>query len=282
MNEKMLPLSLADDIRLEFTLESLIASVVHVTTASTTNWNIISWELELAILELSDEGMSMVESITPFSQPIYMHGSSYRHYSSTLAQGVVGTQSTLIPARFASLKQIICCPRRAAEATTAGTAQLGYSISSRINPNIDSYAFRCGSLMVPQKPVYLKNSNTTAGYAEAMMELLKSQHSNADSTFAPSIIKSQYAVTDGADTNITTALSTGNATYAHAFAIAQEFESISNRNDVMLSGTNTLNMQIFHDFTIGTGTNAAYTVNYFALYDHIIVLDPTGLLSVKF
>jgi hypothetical protein len=283
----MLPLSLADDIRLEFTLETLLASVVHLgAVVSTVNWNIISWELELAILELSDEGMSMVESITPFTQPIYMHGSSYRHYSSTLASGVVGTQSTLIPARFASLKQIICCPRRATEATAAASAPLAYSISARMNPNIDSYSFRCGSLMVPQKPVYLKNSNTTAGYAEGFMELLKSQHSNADSTFAPSITRTQYAIADAADTNNTATLAAltnlANNSYNQGFAIAQEFESISNRNDVMLSGTNTLNMQIFHDFSIGTATNAAYTVNYFAYYDHIIVLDPTGLLSVKF
>jgi hypothetical protein len=286
MNEKMLPLSLADDIRLEFTLESLNASVVHQGAAiGTVNWNIISWELELAILELSDEGMSMVESITPFTQPIYMHGSSYRHYSSPLAQGVVGTQSTLIPARFASLKQIICCPRRATEATTTTSNGLAYSISARINPNIDSYSFRCGSLMLPQKPVYLKNPNSTAGYAEGFMELLKSQHSNADSTFAPSITRTQYAVADAYDASCTIQLVAGNTvnnSYLLGYALGSEFESISNRNDCMLSGTNSLNMQIFHDFTIGTGTNAAYTLNYFAYYDHIIVLDPTGLLSVKF
>jgi hypothetical protein len=223
--------------------------------------------------------MNMVESITPFTQPVYIHGSSYRHYSSSLSSGVLGTQSLLIPARFASLKQIICCPRRAAEIA----ASQAYSNSSRINPNIDSYAFRCGSLMMPQKQVTLKNSNTTFAYAEAYMEILKSQHSNADSTFAPSITRANYLVAESADTNsaVTQGAATG-ASNGNAYALAIECESIANRNDIMLSGTNTLNLQIFHDFTIGTQVNTNYTLNYFALYDHIIVLDPTGLLSVKF
>jgi hypothetical protein len=278
----MLPLSLADDIRLEFTLESLAASVVASNVALAA-WSIISWELELNILELSDEGMNMVESITPFNEPIYMHGSSYRHYSSSLAAGAVGTQSLLIPARFASLKSIIMCSRRVDDATTAATAPTSYSISSRCNCGIDSYSFRCGSLMIPQKPIYLKNSNSTFGYAEAFMELLRSQHSSTDSTFAPSVIRDHYLVNDRLDAsnNVIAPNATGNS-YKNAFAIAQEFESISNRNDIMLSGTNTLNLQIFHDFTIGTGLAYSYIINYFAYYDHILILDPTGLLSVKF
>jgi hypothetical protein len=284
--EKMLSLSLADDLRLEFTLEGLVQSAVG-SIALVSPWSIISWELELTILELGDEGMNMVESITPFNEPIYIHGSSYRHYSTSLANGVVGTQSTLIPARFASLKQIIMCPRRVAEAQTAATAAVAYSISSRACCNIDAYSFRCGSLMVPQKQVFLKNSNTTGGYAEGFMELLKSQHSNADSTFAPSITRAQYFVGDAVDaSNSIVAVNTnsGGNSYLNGFAIAQEFESISNRNDIMLSGTNTLNLQLFHDYTIGTAFTStnSYIVNYYALYDHIIVLDPTGLLSVKF
>jgi hypothetical protein len=281
MCSKMLPLSLADDIRLEFTLESLPASCVSNTATIVSNWSIISWELELAMLELGDDGMNMVEQITPFTQPIYIHGSSYRHYTSTLAQGVVGSQSLLIPSRFASLRQIVMCPRRNTEATSA----LGNSISSRINPNIDSYAFRCGSLMVPQKQVFLRNYNTTLGYAEGFMETLRSQHSNADSTFAPSITRAQYGVGETVDISgsIPVATTTIGNSYGNAFAIAQEFESISNRSDCILSGTNTLNLQLFHDFTIGSAVSTSgYTIDYYALYDHIIVLDPTGLLSVKF
>ena len=42
---------------------------------------IISAELELNIIELSDEGMSIINSMTPFNQPVYLHGNSWRHYA---------------------------------------------------------------------------------------------------------------------------------------------------------------------------------------------------------
>ena len=44
-------------------------------------YTIIDFQLELQIVELSDEGQNMVESITPFSRPVYLHANSWKHYS---------------------------------------------------------------------------------------------------------------------------------------------------------------------------------------------------------
>jgi hypothetical protein len=265
----------------EFLLETLQASVVTTAAYGGSDWKISSWELELSILELSDEGMRMVEQITPFSEPIMIHGSTYRHTPTTLLGGTIGTISSPIPFRYTSLKQIICCPRRSTESTD----KLSYSLSSRINPNIDSYSFRVGSLMVPQKPITLANSTTTGGYAEALMELLRSQHSNTDIGFAPSISKAYYNVAETASNygviGATTAGNITNLSYKNGFAISQEFEQIANRSDILLAGTNTNNLQIFHDYTISTAIGVAYTINYYALLDHIITLDPTGLLVCR-
>jgi hypothetical protein len=281
MCSKMLPLSLCDDIRVEFLLETLQASVVTTAAYGGSDWKISSWELELSILELSDEGMRMVEQITPFSEPIMIHGSTYRHTPTTLLGGTIGTISSPIPFRYTSLRQIIACPRRSTESTD----KLSYSLSSRINPNIDSYSFRVGSLMVPQKPITLANSTTTGGYAEAFMELLRAQHSNTDIGFSPSISKAYYNVAETASNygviGATAAGNTTNLSYKNAFAISQEFEQIANRSDILLSGTNTNNLQIFHDYTISTAIGVAYTINYYALLDHIITLDPTGLLTCR-
>ena len=109
--DKMLPIGLlGDDIRIEITFESLIQSMIYggsgATAAGTINWQITNMELELCIIELSDVGMSMVNSVTPFNQPIYLHGNSWRRYTSTLPSGTSGTYSTLVPARFASLKHL--------------------------------------------------------------------------------------------------------------------------------------------------------------------------------
>jgi hypothetical protein len=279
MNDKFLPLSLADDIRLEFTLNSALQSVCWAASVGVNNWSCIGFELELTILELSDEGMRMVEAVTPFDQPIYMHGTSYRHYSSNVPATSSGQQSFLVPARFASLKSLICCPRVAA--TNVLTA---YTVGSRINPNIDSYWWRLGSLIVPQKAVNLKNTNTTGNYSEGYIENLRAWHSINNPLCASALSAAMFNVADAADTNCTViAYNTLLNSYKNAFAIAQELESISNRGDVILSGVNTLNQQIFFEFANTTAIGASsYTLDFFANYDHILVLDENGLLSIKF
>ena len=51
----------------------------------------------------------------------------------------------------------------------------------------------------------------------------------------------------------------------------------------MLSGMNTLSQQVFFECNIANMGAASYTLDFYANYDHILVLDPqTGLLSVKY
>jgi len=149
MADKCLPLGkLASDIRLEFTLESLLNSVSYGsagTTTWSTPWSIISAEIEAQIIELSDEAQSMVNSTIPPESPIYLHGSSFRSYIGNISQA--GQFSILISARFASLKNLIVLPRRSTE--ISGTyQQVSFTLSFRINPNISSYWFRIGSSII--------------------------------------------------------------------------------------------------------------------------------------
>jgi hypothetical protein len=130
--EKYLPLSLADDIRLEFSFEVNNIAVAYV-AAQTTNWTIVNMELELCIIEMSSEGMAMIES----HKGIYLHASSYKHFTANLPSNQSGQITHLIPARFASLKSIHVLPRRSTETTD----KLSYSLSSRICPNISQYQF---------------------------------------------------------------------------------------------------------------------------------------------
>jgi hypothetical protein len=95
-------------------------------------WSIISAELELNIIELPDEGISIINSMTPLNQPVYLHGNSWRHYASTLPASSSGNSSTLVPARFASLKSICVLPRRSTEMAQ----QHAFCLASRINPGI--------------------------------------------------------------------------------------------------------------------------------------------------
>ena len=86
--DKLLPIGqLSDDIRIEISLKgntTAFCAGANTTALISNAWSIISAELELNIIELSDEGMSIINSMTPFNQPVYLHGNSWRHYASTL------------------------------------------------------------------------------------------------------------------------------------------------------------------------------------------------------
>jgi hypothetical protein len=271
-SEKLLPLSLADDLRLETTIESAIRGVVG-TAADVLLWSITSFQIMATIVELNDEGMSIINSITPFSENIFMHGSSYRHYSGILANGSVSQQSLLIPARFASLKDLIVLPHSATDAVAAN-----YSQSSRVNPNFSQYQFRIGSLLCPQSPVML-----TGGYAEAFSEVVKSFHGLGMVGASPSIGSVIYnaAYTVDATSGVKVA-STGANSYTNGFSIAIELETIANRSDVILSGINSLNSTIFFEANIANAIGAQFLLDFYAHYDSIFILEPTGLLSVRF
>jgi len=210
--------------------------------------------------------------------PLYLHGASWRHYMSQLPASAGGF-STLVPARFASLKQLAVLPRRTGDLATLAH----YALSCRINPNFQYYWFRIGSAVVPSKAVTLQGTNTGA-YGEAYIELLKAWHMCHNVNMS-SCLDVEYNVSDKPTNLIESTvraqlLATPETTYKNGFVIAQELESFSNRNDVLLSGMNTLSSQIFFETNIDVAPGAVYSLNFFAYYDHILVLD-RGILSVK-
>ena len=283
--DRMLPVCvLNDDIRLEFTFEANNTAVAYANSNATkTAWSITGVELELCYLELSDSAMSIINGVSPLTDTVFLHTSSWRHYVSSLASGTAGTYSTLVPARFASTKTLVLCPRRQTEIVDVSS----YSLSSRVNPGIDQYWWRVGSALIPQKYVTLKSSTgLVAGYAEAFMEIQKSFHSLSHTELTGSITPGVYSTADVADATVgsggVTAPNTGTNSFLNAFAIAQELETYANKSDVMISGLNTLSAQTFFECNIGTGPTTGYTLDFYAQFDMILVKDQNGILSARF
>ena len=257
--DKMIPIGqLYDDILIEISWEAN-SQAVALSGIPTATYSVLDCQLELQVVELSDEGMKMVEDVTPFDRPVYMHANSWRHYSSTLPSGTSGIYSTLVPARFASLKGLVCCPRRSVEIVDP----VAYSISSRVNSCIQNYWWRFGSAVVPQRAVQLWNASNTGGCAEGFSEIQKFFHGWNRPDMASGVPFTQYNVTDlgTADTTIGGNSTTGVAAIAattlgvnshtNAFAIAQELETFANRDGLLLSGLNTLASQVFFEMATG-------------------------------
>jgi hypothetical protein len=282
--DKMLPVcALADDIRIEITWEAQVQGMVY--SAAGTAWSITGVELELTYVELQDESLAIVNSASPLNETIFLHGNSWRHYVSTLPSGTSGVFSTLVPSRQASLKSLVCCPRRATEIALA----TAYSISSRINPNFANYWWRVGANLVPQKYVQLINSNgTIKGFAEGYMEIQKLFHSMNHPEFSGAFGFAGYNVADNstADTSVAgsgvVVPNTTSSSYINSFAIGQNLETYSQKNDVIINGMNTLSSQVFFEANINTATATAYTLDFYANFDQILVKDETGILSVRF
>jgi hypothetical protein len=292
--EKLIPIGqLYDDIRLEISTASVVEGMVwSVATVTANPYQIIDFQLELQIIELSDEGQSMVESVTPFYNPVYMHCNSWRHYSSTLNAAFSGTYSALVPARFASLKSLVVLPRR----NTEIVSQLAYSTGSRINPCIASYWFRVGAYMVPQRPITLFSTSNTGGNGEAFCELQKCFHGMNRPEMCTGLPYHHYNVVDIAAIDAGIGGFVGGAgqpvlpglagSHANGFAIGQDFETFANKTDLLLSGMNTLTSQIFFEANVGWGAagltpTVAFTLDYYANFDQILVLE-NGIMSARF
>ena len=150
--DKSVPVGmLHDDIRVEISWESQQVACCCSTNSPTLGWQILFAELELTYIELQDEAQSLVDNMT--HGQIFLHGNSWRHYVSNLPASTTGVFSTLVPARMASIKSLICLPRRSTEMVLYNA----FSLSSRINPCIASYWWRVGSVLIPSRPVTLWN-----------------------------------------------------------------------------------------------------------------------------
>ena len=276
--DKLVPIGrLSDDLRMEIVVADAVRGMVGGAGSTGAGWSIISFELVATIIELSDEGESVVEQISPKSAPIFLHSNSWAHNVGTINSA--GQTSLLVPFRYASLKSIVALPRR----TTEINDVLSYSLSSRCNPQIDSYQWRVGGSVVPNKQVYLKNTNNTGGYAEGFSECLRAWHSLSSPDACSSIGADNYNVNDVAITGTSVAaINTGANSFKNGFTIAQELEIFANRNSLLLSGINTLGMNTYFDSYITTAPATSYTVNFFGNFDLILYLDPvTGVLSPK-
>ena len=283
--EKLIPIGqLYDDIRLEISTSTFQEAVVwNLAPTNLINpYFIIDFQLELQIVELSDEGQNMVESITPFSRPVYLHANSWIHYTGSIPQGFSGVFSGLIPARFASLKSL--------------TSALAYSTSSRINPCISSYWFRVGAYLAPQRAVQLYSTPNTGGNGGGFCELQKCFRGMNRPEMCTGLPHNQYNVVDltTADTSVggmlvtgqTVMTNTGANSFQNAFAIGQDFEAFANKTDLLLSGMNTFTSQIIFEANIGWGAasqapTTSFVLDFYSNYDLILVLD-NGILSAKF
>lgn len=274
---KMVPIYAINDVlRLEILLENQTQAFCQLGGVTAT-YSVINAELELTYIELSDEGMALINSTAPPSQPIFMVGNSFRHYVQTIKSGTTGIYSCLVPSKLASLKALHILPRRNTEINSATS----YSLSSRVNPFFDYVVLKISGTQIPQKPIYLQNTSTTGGYSEGLIEIDKCFGSLIATDKANLLFTNNYnvAVTANTSTGVF-ALSSGVNSYLNAFALSIDLELFGSK-DTVINGLNCLAESMYFEANISTDPGADFTLDFFASFDNLFILDSTGYMSSR-
>ena len=274
---KMVPIYAINDVlRLEILLENQTQAFVQI-GSSTNVYTVINAELELQYIELSEEGMQLVNSSAPPSSPIFIVGNSFRHYVQTIKSGTEGIFSCLVPSKLASLKALHILPRRNTEINSATS----YSLSSRVNPNFDYVVLKVSGTQIPQKPIVLQGASTTGGFGEGLIELQKCFGSLIATDKAGLLNTTNYNVAPSASlTTGVLAISTDLNSYKNAFALGVDLELFGSK-DTIINGLNCLAESLYFEANLSTSVGADITLDFFASFDNLFIVDQTGYVSSR-
>jgi len=279
-------------IRLELQLVSGIQNFCASLVSTVANsFNLTNVEYIAQFIDLGDEAMSSIYSSVG-SEPIQMVVPDYRNYQGSYQLSLNTTPvNTLvnfpIPAKFSSLKSIICSVRDKQPSATGITSYFPFS---SVSLGIQNYQFRLGSQVVPSKP--------PDTIPEMFEELIKAVSSIADLNHQPSIEKFSYQLANSVQYQLATAQALGSSiTFTNtidsttsvsncnsgSFYVGIDLENYSaaSKNSIF-SGYNSNTDDLFWQPTFApipnsnvgaTGTFVNVRLDAFANYDCVVVFQ---------
>lgn len=277
---KYLPIgAIANDLRLELVLAPAAEALVSV--SATANYQVLEAVLILDILELGDEAQGMIDQMTGGNYVI--SAETYRN-----AQTVLGASSSqdsvLLPFRFSSIKSLLWAFRP----VSAQTSVLQAALNSRFNPFDSATQGTACSVQLRAGPLYIPNAPIRYS-PELFTELQKAYHRFGSQSQGSSMTWATWSRTAPvaaltADNTGTTGTSFDNNYPAYAQGIGSAFfalnlDSVSGKSELLHSGINTLNQNLFLDMQYATALPASQTrFDAFAHTDMILQIQD-GVIS---
>lgn len=272
LSEKLIPLGwLNSDLRMDLYTELPNVAFRSHNDAfgnpeAVTAYQLTNLELVCDVVELTGDALTMVQQMAPPSGPLYLHASTYKTYSNSVANGSTGFTPILLPHRSLSVKQVLS----AAYIATAN----GYDSFARVFPfgstNLQ-LGLNIGGSKFPQKPI----TTTT----EAFAELQKSFHAFNELLLNGSINRTEYTKFRADDATVENALSC-------KAVVGFDTELFQKKSGLMLAGQNWTGLNVFlegyvADDAAGTALGAAITIHSHVSFDIVYVIQD-GIISVKF
>jgi hypothetical protein len=244
---------MVDGIRVKITLATSENAMTFANTTSLTAsacvYKLSNIALQLEVMDFDSATMSalVAQSGGVFKQ----HMTCVNNYQSVISAS--SANSILIPARFSSVKALLCAMRVSANLATPATEN---ACGDRILPQISSYFFTVDGANVPSVPVRVATSASIVYGGEALNEVMKVFGATNASAFMTVFAKANYE--DLAGTS-----GTG------AFMIGQNFESQDSAGSALISGRDLNSSNVYLNLT-HYATATASVIDTFALYDAVV------------
>jgi len=248
---------MVDGIRVKLTLAT--SNNALTISSGTAFYKLSQISLQLEVMDFDSATMSAL--IAQGGGSLKQHMTCVNNYQTTLAAAT--SNSLLIPARFSSVKGLLCAFRLSANLSSPATEN---APGDRILPQISSYFFQVDGANVPSVPVLVADSATSVYAGEALSEVMKVFGASNSAQFSTVFAEANYE--DLAGTS-----GTG------SFILGLNFESQDSAGSALISGRDLNSSNVYLNLTHYANASAS-VCDTFALYDQVITYDMmTGSIS---
>ena len=255
-SEKLIPLFLLQNMRMEFTFESLANISSNLAAdVKATGYTISNFEVVYNVIDFGAEIQRQIMSENP---QILIKTSSYNTSIAPIALGTNGNINLIYNLRYASIKSAFL--------NFGGTST--DDISGSANKNMDSfditrssgdYSLQISGISYPQKA--LSALSNRAGIFNELRRAMGSLFNNNNSMAINTL---EFGKEDGSGTEITVPAK---------FWVGFNLQKLTIESKAFFSGVSTNNSPITAIINTNTATTQAYNAMLIAVYDAIIQID---------
>ncbi len=228
-------------------------------------FNVTNVEFIGTFIELSDDSINIIRQ-SQGGAPLQYVMQQYANFTGTIS-AAQRTAILPVPAKYASLKSLFCMMRSNADGTVR---RFPYSSE---HYSLSDWRIRIGSQYLPAKG---PNS-----IVEHYAELIKAIGSMSDLNHEPSINWYNYNASAPADV-VELATQLTSSVKSNCFSLGFDVETYSNSNkDKIFAGMNTLSSDIYWTLNFSADTPNVLRVDFFALYDQVIMFENGTCRVVK-
>ena len=260
-SEKLIPLFLLQNMRLEFTFESLanVSSnlLVDITTngSTMTGYTISNFEVVYNVIDFGPEIQRQIIAENP---KILIKSSSYNTSIAPVASGTSGNINLIYNLRYASIKSAFLNIGGTSTSNSLGSAAKNMDSIDLTNSNGD-YSLQIAGISYPQKP--LSTLNNKAGIMNELRLIMGSIFGN---NVSMSINAIEFSRTDSLGTSYDK---------PGKFYVGINLQKLTIPSKAFFTGVSTQNSPITAIINSNTATGQLFNVMLIAVYDAIIDID---------